>query len=322
MNMSRRSAAAVVASALIFPSVSDAQIKSVRVGWTPSADVPQIAVSNEQNLWKANGIDARVTPFPSGREALEALIGGGIDVAVIAEFPAVTAGLRGQPIVALCDISRYRANRIVTTTDAPTWQSLAGKKIGVTVGTNAQFQLETAMASEKVGATLVNAAPFDLLPTLMRKDIDAAAMFPAFVPRSREALGNRYKELATPSYVTHFLVVASEPFVRANPQLVDSVLATMLAADDVIERQPRAAQEAVVKSTSGALKLATIEANWRDYEFRTVMQDDLPKLMQEEGKWILAKGLVKTTTTTAAAVGAVLKPEYLKKLAPQRVTLK
>ena len=146
--------------------LAQAQSKSVRMAWTPAADAPQVSVAIAGELWKAKGLDVSVVSFPSGREALEALIGGQADFAVIAEFPAATAALRKQPFAVLADMSRYKANRIITTTDVASMAALAGKRMGTTIGTNVQYQAETALAEAGATATMVNAGPADLLPTL------------------------------------------------------------------------------------------------------------------------------------------------------------
>jgi len=300
---------------------AQAQGKTLRLAWTPSSDVPQIAVAIQRELWKSRGLEVSVVTFPTGRESLEALLGGQVDVAAIAEFPAVTAALRNQPFGVLADLSRYRANRIVTTTDISGMAALAGKKVGTTVGTNAQFQIESALAEAGATATIVNAAPADLLPTLVRKDIDAAAMFPAFVPRAKQMLGAQYREIATPGYVTHFLLVGTEAAMREHAPQTQVLLAGLIAADGVIEKEPAAAQQAVVKATNGALPLAAVAGGWADYEFRVVLRGDLVDLMAQQAKWIAAKGFVKGAASPET-VRAVIKPELLRQAAADRVTLK
>jgi len=311
------------ASALILSSgIALAQRPPVRLAWTPSADVPQIAVALERGLWNAAGLDVSVVTFQSGRESLEALVGGQVDIAVIAEFPAATAALRGQSIAVVGDLSRYRANRIVTTAANPTLASLAGQKIGVTVGTNAQFQAETAMAAAGIQATIVNASPSDLLQTLVRKDIDAAALFPAFVPRAKQLLAAQYREIPTPAYVTHFVVIGSTAFLKDHAKDVSTLLKGAIDADAIIEKEPQFAQQAVVKATNGALPLAAVAAGWPDYEFRVVLRDDLLSLLAAEAGWITAKGLVKASGPVADVVRGAVNPEFLRSIAPDRVSIK
>src|SRR5690606_28468173 len=127
----------------------------------------------------------------------------------MAEFPAATAAARGQMLGIVADLSRNKAGRVVTTTDFPTLKSLEGRKFGTTVGTNVHYQLEVAMENAGVKGSIVNAGPSDLVPSLARKDVDAVTLFPSAIPRAKQALGARYKEIPTPEYVAHALVAAS-----------------------------------------------------------------------------------------------------------------
>ena len=303
-------------------TVVHAQDKVIRLAWTPSADVPHIPVALAEELWKSKGLEVSIVTFPSGRESLEALLGGQVDVAAIAEFPAATAALRGQKIGVVANVARYKANRIVTTAATPTLASLASRKLGATVGTNAQFQLETAMAAAGITGTIVNAAPADLLPTLVRKDIDAAAMFPAFFARAKQTLGDQYREIPTPSYVTHFLLVASEGVMKDKPAVLTSFITGFVAAEASIAKNPQAAQQAVVKATNGAVPAAAVAAGWADYDFRVVLQEDLITQINAEAAWILGKGLVKSSQPPAEAIRAIMRPEFLRQAASERVTLK
>ena len=98
-------------------------------------------------------LDVKIVTFPTGREAFEALTGGQADLASMAELPAVIGALRGQNFGVVADLARYTGSRIITTVasgiTAPA--GLAGKRIGVTLGTNTDFYL--AMVLEAAGVT-------------------------------------------------------------------------------------------------------------------------------------------------------------------------
>jgi NitT/TauT family transport system substrate-binding protein len=313
---------AALAIPALAPTGASAQTRQVRLAWTPSADGPQLAVAMDKGLWKARGIDVSVVAFQTGREALEALIGGQVDYAFIAEFPAVTGALRKQPFSVVADLSRYKANRLVTTTDIASMAALAGKRVGTTIGTNAQYQAESALAAAGVTAIIVNAGPADLLPTLQRKDIDAAAMFPAFFAKSKQLLGARYKELPTPGYVTHFLIVGTDTALKDHAADASAFISGLVDADAVIAKDPAGARQSVFKVINGVLPLPAIAAAWPDYEIRVQLDPSLPELMTAQARWVASKGLIKATPAAIDEVGAVIKPDILRQIAADRVTLK
>ena len=71
-----------------------AQKKSdIKIGWGPFPDVPQISQAIDKNLWEDEGLSVKIVPFFSGRASFEALLGGQLDFAIIAEFPAVIGAM-------------------------------------------------------------------------------------------------------------------------------------------------------------------------------------------------------------------------------------
>ena len=133
----------------------------VTVAWTPSAEAPQIAVALDQKLW--TGLEVKSVSFPTGREALEAMLGGQADFAAAAELPAVVGAMRGQKFKVLAILSRYKANRIIATTkqELRSVADLAGRKVGSTVGTNSDFALAWELKKAGVKVEVVNVSPPD-----------------------------------------------------------------------------------------------------------------------------------------------------------------
>ena len=80
----------------LFTTVGFAKTTKVVIGGGPYLDIPQLSVAMDSNLWSENHLEAEVIPFRSGRAAFEALLGGQLDLAFMAEFPAVIGAMRKQ----------------------------------------------------------------------------------------------------------------------------------------------------------------------------------------------------------------------------------
>ena len=305
-------------------SVAVAQNKQVKIGWGPFANVPQISLAADKNLWKDEGLDVKIIPFVSGRASFEALLGGQLDFAIIAEFPAVIGAMRKQKFGILALMSQYKANRVISKSDIgfKTMADLAGKKIGTTVGTNVHFMLDNEMQKAGIKAEVVNASPPDLVPALVRGDVDAAVMFPTFYAGAKRALGDRYRELRTPGYSTQFLLVGSANMVDKNPKVVRGVLSALLKGEQIVKKDPAGSQQAVVRYVKGAQNLDAIKTSWAEHNHRMMLAPPLLDLMVREGKWIQASGRIKNVAPTAALFRPYFKEGHLKALAGDRVTLK
>jgi len=121
----------------LFAAFSHADTTKVTIGGGPYLDIPQLSVAMDQNLWADNGIEAEVIPFRSGRAAFEAMLGGQLDFAFMAEFPAVIGAMLGKDFKVIAEMSQYTATRVIHAGNAKidTVAELAGKSIGVTTFT-------------------------------------------------------------------------------------------------------------------------------------------------------------------------------------------
>ena len=315
MNLTRRALALLAAPAL-------AQERAVRIGGGLSSEAPQYAVALDRGMFRDAGLTPAVTNFPTGREAFEALVGGQLDVALMAEFPAVVGALRAQRFGVLAVCTRYTASRIILKRKPgvePRMAALAGKKVGVTVGTNTHFMLVGELASAGVAVEVVNVGPADLIPTLVRGDIDAAVTFPSFYAGARRALGADYLEIRTGGYEPTYLVAGSEAFIREGDG-ARRFLTALIRAEAMMEADAAAAQAATARVAGRSQTAEAIRDSWGDYRHKVVLDDALVTLMQRQGAWLVERGAVRGEAT-AAIMRAAVADAPLRAVAAERVSL-
>jgi NitT/TauT family transport system substrate-binding protein len=318
---------ALAMTAAALSCTSDARAQSpqlVKFAWTPNPQTPQVDVAINAGLFKAAGLDVQVVSFPTGREALEALLGGQVDFAYMAEFPVATAVLRQQKLHIIADLSRYQGQRVTASAKAMELKSakdLAGKKIGTTLGTNVEFFTHRLLANAGVKATIVNAGPADLVPALVRGDIDAAVMFPTFFGAAKKTLGGDYRELISTEYVLHMIVTASGAVVEKHPDVVDKFVAALVKADARIKQDPADAQKIVLGNMKGVMPLPALQEMWTEMEFQVKLDGSLTALLADEAGWIVDRGMVKAEKPPAAKFREFIVDAPLKKADPASVTL-
>ena len=265
----------------------------VAIGWGKYPDVPQIALAFEKKTWATEKLDATIVPFASGRAGFEALIGGQLDYAVMAELPAVTGAMRNLKFSVVAVLSEYRSFRVIAKGDKPLvdLKALAGKKIAIPLGTNVHFIISDALEAKGVTAELVNVPPSEMIPALTRGDVDAIMPFPSSYPNARRTLGAQYQEIRLPDYSSSFILVASEK-ATANPSLTRRVLASLVKAEGFM-RDVNDAQESTARFVAPAMPLEAVRAAWPDYEYRVKLDQGVLDSMVRQGKWLKAKGFVK-----------------------------
>ena len=190
----------------------------ITIGMAPNLQTLPIVVAMSEGYFANEKIELKIVKFTSGRRALEALIGGQLDVAFMAEYPVSIASLRKQPFGTFTTLSRYTANRMISKASIgfKDPSSLSGKKIGTTKGSNTEFFTEALIEKFKIDAEVINVSPADIVPALARGDIDAGIMFPDFYPAAEKALGADYREYRSDAYIAWFVLSATPEMLNLS----------------------------------------------------------------------------------------------------------
>lgn len=311
----------------LLPVSTSAQSRAVTLAVQPNADIPQLLLAIEKSMWKAEGLDVKVITFSTGRESLEALLGGQADFAVLTEYPATIAALRGQKFQILADMSRYMGLRVIASRkwmNLTSFKDLDGKKIGTTLGTNAEYTTHVMLQEGGAKAQIVNAAPADTVPALVRGDVQAAVMFPSLYAQAKKLLGPDYQEVRTKAYVGHTLLVATSTMIASRPAEVEAFLAALLKADKTIAADSKLGQATVIAALKGVMIPETLAEMWPEYEFRFELKPEVLDLMVKQGAWILDRGVIKAAPEAASAktLRGYIAEQPLAKLSPEVVTIK
>ena len=289
--------------------VSAADVGTATFGWGPGPDGPQILQAIDKKLWDRHGLTVKTINFNSGSAAMEALLGGQLDFAAMAELPPAIAALQSQKLKVIAVYSRYRGNRVIANVPLRSMSDLAGRKIGVILGTTTQLQADTALQNAHVQASIVALAPPDIISSLARGDIDAAFTFPAAYAIAQKVLGEKYHELRIPTPST-FVLVATDDVITNHPDRVRSFLAGVRDGNAAFGRDRPGSAALVSSSTGGSLGVPAVQALWADFQFSDGVDSELPVDILKDAQWIHQHGLVKGPAPTTA----MLSPYILLKI--------
>lgn len=300
-----------------------AQAERIVFAWTPNPQTPQVDIALAEGMFEAAGLDVSIVSFPTGREGFEALLGGQVDITFMAELPAATGALRDQDFAIVADLARFTGSRIIGRASAGDFTSpaeLAGLRIGTTLGTNVHFMLSGVLDAAGVEATIVNASPVDLVAAITRGDVDAIAPFPTFFAAAADALGENYRALSVDSYQVHY-ILAARPAMLEREEALQTFLAVLSAADEIVAAEPERAMEAVSASLGGAMSPEALGAMWQDVDLGMTLSNDLLNLLVDQSAWIVEQGVVNADAPTREEMIEYFAPAALQAVDPARVTL-
>ncbi len=137
--MRRLVALLVIAFAVAAPAFAQAPEKpklSIGVGGKPLFYYLPLTIAEQKGYFKAEGLDVEILDFPGGAKALQALVGGSVDVVSGAYEHTITQQAKGQNIEALVLQGKYAGIVLGMPKDkAAAYKGpadLKGMKIGVT----------------------------------------------------------------------------------------------------------------------------------------------------------------------------------------------
>jgi NitT/TauT family transport system substrate-binding protein len=313
----------LVAGAPSYAATPD--LGTANLSWSPGPDTPQIAIAIDKGLWKQRGLAFKTSATQTGREALEQLIGGQADYALMAELPPVIGAMQHQNFKVIAALSRYVASRVIGngSVDLSNLKNIGGKKIGTTQGTNVNFQEFAVMQSAGIiSPPVVSVAPSDLVPALARGDVDVAFMFPQFYGQAKRVLGDKYREKLTPEYQPTFVLVASSNEIAQHPDRVKAMIAGLVEADGMLAKDLPGASVIVSTAMNGLIKPPDLMALWADYRFGIRLDRSLVALFDEEAHWVHNSGFVKGPDPTMTLFLSYVDPSFLLAAAPKNVQLK
>jgi len=236
---------------------------------------PQTRIANGAGLWAKHGLAVNQTLFATGREAMQALLGGQADVAEVAPTPLVLAAFAGQPVRAFAVVARWSPWRVLVRADRgiTSASQLKGKKIGIAVGTSSDLAFSYFLDAHGVSRSsveIINISPPDMIPALESGSVDAINIWQPFTYEAETRLGARIRGLSY-TFTNNYLLLTTSDVAAKNPELLKRTLAVMKDADKFLTGDKEKAIEWTAKAAG--MKPETLRAIWSEVEFGTAAPD-------------------------------------------------
>ncbi len=283
-----------------------------------------VLVAEEKGFFAKQELTVAINNFTSGRAALQAVLGGGADIATVAEAPVTAALFNAQPVALLARINISDVKtlaRVDAGIRGPA--DLKGKRIGFAAGTGSEVY--TAALLKKAGltakdVTLVALQPQDMVAALSNHSIDAYDVWEPHVANGKKTLGAQVVELDSRGvYGETFNIVALKPWLAANPKAAQRFLAALVEADDWIKANRDDAITLIAKAVN--LPRQDLAAGFGDYRYDVTLDDAVLDILKAHAAWRLESGNAPQGATAVPDVRQVVVDEPLRTVAPDRVRL-
>jgi NitT/TauT family transport system substrate-binding protein len=281
-------------------------------------------IAKEKGFFEKQGLDVTVSNFTSGRQALEAVLGGGADFATTAEAPVTAATFAKQKIAFLARMEYSDLKTLtVATADINKPADLRGKRIGFTAGTGSEVYTYTLLKKAgltKNDVTLVNLRPQDFAAAASSGSIDAYNTWEPHIANGRKALGANAKLIDTEGvYSETFNIVTTEDYLAKNGKVAVAFLKALLEAEQWLKANREEAISTVASAVG--LKRDDLAEIWNDYVFELVLDQRTLSALNNHAQWRIDSGNAAGGATTVPDFSKIIFVAPLKQVAADRVKI-
>ena len=298
-----------------------AQTVTLAQNLSPISGITIVALA--RGIFAAHGLDVVVSNFTTGKQCLDAVLGGGAEIATTAESPVTAAAMANQPISFLARME-YSDLKTLTSKAANIHSpaDLRGKRIGYTVGTGAEVYTMALLKRGGLTAadvTLINLRPQDMVAAMASGSIDAYNIFEPYIGNGKKILGDAVTELDTAGvYAETFNIVTMKSYLAAHPDTIKAFLRSLLEA----EAWMKANREDAIKTVATVVNIgpADLTAIWDNFVYGVRLDQRTMDVLNQHAAWRLASGN-HPPGATMPDWKQVIDAGPLRAIAPDRVTV-
>lgn len=297
---------------------------SITIGNAQSLECDTLTyIAEDQNFFAQNDLNVTIRDYTSGMEAVKALSNGSVDIAATAEFPLVKAALNQEKISAMVSIDKSMLQDIIGRKDRgiENISDFKGKRIGVTLGTIAQFYLGRFLTLHGINlqdVTVVNINPSESVDALTKGAIDAIIIWQPYANTVENDLGDNAAIWPVQSSQTTYIVeVAKNDWIAQHPDTVRRYVKSLAQAEEYFVQHPDQTKSMMQKKLN--YTDAYMAAVWDKNQFSISLDQSLVTAMEDEGRWMIKNNL--TTEKTIPNFMDYIYTKGLEEVKPEAVNI-
>jgi NitT/TauT family transport system substrate-binding protein len=257
-----------------------------------------IYVANEQGYFSDNGLNVSVKDYASGLAAVDGMLRGEVDIATATDFVLAGKAMANNSLVSIGNIDKFSIGDLLVRTDHGISNSsdLIGKKIGVAMGTVAEYNLERFLEKNGIEpgqVTLVNIPPLLTPAALTNGSVDAAFTTKAYYEMAIGPIPpNVLTWDASNDRFTNYLAITSKSWAINHPDSVRRFLQALYQAEQFIISDPVDSKEIVRVGLNDTD--AYVQRVWPENQFTLTLDQSLILAMEDQTRWMIRNNLTSS----------------------------
>ncbi|MBI1999407.1 MAG: ABC transporter substrate-binding protein [Parcubacteria group bacterium] len=281
-------------------------------------------VAYAKNFFAEEGLAVTVRWFESGQEVIQALYKDKAAFAFSGNSPILHAVAQGREVRIVSTVfDSYNVLLVVARKDRGIMspKDLSGKRIGVTLGSNGEFVLDTFLlyhdvASERV--ELINIAPNRMVDALADGAVDAIVSWEPYTIFAEQKLRENALVFGTKDiHRSFFQLVADAEYIRSHADTVERFVRALARAEQFIRENPKEAWEIV--SDMSKIDNAFLAERYARYTFSLNLSQPMLIDLERHARWLTKK--TGASPPQLNSVFGLIHWEALERVRPDAVTL-
>jgi NitT/TauT family transport system substrate-binding protein len=266
---------------------------------TPASGL--VYVAHDGGFFAAEGLDVTLQKESSGKAALTTVLENRAMIGATSENPVMHAALRGEKVRLFATIMSTDSNyAIVARKDRAikTIADLAGKRVGVTRGTNSEFLLEAMLSINNLSPDsieVVHQPPAAIVDAIVSGEVDAISTWnPHLILAKKQLVDNHTVFYGRELYTATFNLVAMEALVEQQPEIIERVVRAMMRAAESVQSDPTQARNIIASHIK--LDRSQFDELWDIFNYQVMLDQSLITTMESQAYWARSKESAATST--------------------------
>ncbi len=258
-------------------------------------------VAEKEGLFAKHRLDVALQRHLIGKQALQAVLDGRADLALVADTPFMLAVLRGERIAVLATVFESRKTMaILARKDRGIGAAnmLAAKTIGTVAGTNAEFFLDSMLDVHGIArdaVKIVALKPEQLIPAFQSGRVDAVTVWNPDLAKLEQAFGSHAVTIyGEDLFIYRFLLVGKISFIDSHQRQMRQVLAAVAEGNASIKARPDQARALLGKELGMAPAL--LARSFDPGDFCLTLDQPLLLTLSDQARWAGEKNSPEHTT--------------------------
>lgn len=304
------------------------ELPTVRLGLQNAPATGLIKVAVDKNFFEEEGINVVVKEFTAGKFALQALIGGSLDLVTPAEFPVTLATLNGEKLSILTEVNKTVGGfPMIVKKEGDAFDAQAyfakKRKIATSVGGGPEFFTVDFFKKYNIQPSqyeIVSMKPEDLPVALSNGSVDGIAIYEPYAHFAIQQTGadKVFSIKSDDLYSETIILVGKTDWVLENEKTVEKFLRALKKSEAYIMDNPEEAIDIVSSFTK--LDKETLRSIWPAFTLQLGLDKKLVPTMEQEAQWAKDTGKVPKETATPNFREFIFDAP-LKKISPSAVKL-